>query len=163
MTKTYLTSCRLLATFITLACAVALTNTATAQVVSPNGKVEWREKGKGFAVVYHNGGNEQEALEIANVGMLMKDGGGRELALKAKMPVEAIKDSYTMIGGKRYECSNEANELTYLYIDNIGRQQSLTVRAYNDGVAFRYVFDGLQHTRITEELTTYRIPEGTKR
>ena len=163
MTKSYLTGRRLLATFITLACAVAVTNIATAQVMSPNGKVEWKEKGKGFAIVYHNGGNEQEVLEIANVGMLMKDGGGRELALKAKMPVEAIKDSYTMIGGKRYECSNEANELTYLYIDNIGRQQSLTVRAYNDGVAFRYVFDGLQHTRITEELTTYRIAEGTKR
>ena len=85
MTKTYLTGCRLLATFITLACAVALTNTATAQVVSPNGKVEWREKGKGFAVVYHNGGNEQEVLEIANVGMLMKDGGGRELALNPNL------------------------------------------------------------------------------
>ena len=42
---------RLLATFITLACAVAVENTAAAQVVSPNGKVEWREKGKGFAIV----------------------------------------------------------------------------------------------------------------
>ena len=163
MTKTYLTGRRLLATFITMACAVAVTNIATAQVMSPNGKVEWKEKGKGFAIVYHNGGNEQEVLEIDNVGMLMKDGGGKELTLKAKMPVEAIKDSYTMIGGKRHECSNEANEVTYLYIDNIGRQQSLTVRAYNDGVAFRYEFNGLQHTRITEELTTYRITESTKR
>ena len=90
MTKTYLTGRRLLATFITLACAVAVTNIATAQVMSPNGKVEWKEKGKGFAIVYHNGGNEQEVLEIDNVGMLMKDGGGKELTLKAKMPVEAI-------------------------------------------------------------------------
>src|SRR5574344_805877 len=136
---------RLLATFITLACAVAVENTAAAQVVSPNGKVEWREKGKGFAIVYHNGGNEQEVLEIANVGMLMKDGGGKELTLKTKMPAKAIKDSYTMIGGKRHECSNEANEVTYFYIDNIGRQQQLIVRAYNDGVAFRYAFDALQH------------------
>ncbi|MGN1253704.1 MAG: glycoside hydrolase family 97 protein [Prevotella sp.] len=154
---------RLLATFITLACAVAVENTAAAQVVSPNGKVEWREKGKGFAIVHHNNGNEQEVLEIANVGMLMKDGGGKKLTLKAKMPVEAIKDSYTMIGGKRYECSNEANEVTYTYIDDLGRQQLLKVRAYNDGVAFRYMLDGLQHTRATEELTTFRIPESTKR
>ena len=143
--------------------AMAITAIASAQVVSPNGRVEWREKGNGFAVVYHNGGNEQEVMEIANVGMLTKDGGGKELTLKGEKPVKAIKESYTMIGGKRHECSNEANEVTYLYIDNIGRQQRLIVRAYNDGVAFRYAFDGLQHTRPTEELTTYRIAEGTRR
>ena len=136
---------------------------APAQVFSPNGKVEWREKADGYAVVYHDGNSECEVLDITDVGMLMKDGGGKGLKLKAKTPVKAVKDSYTMIGGKRRECSNEANETTYLYIDNIGRQQSLTVRAYNDGVAFHYALDGLQHTRPTEELTTYRIPEGTKR
>ena len=136
---------------------------APAQVFSPNGKVEWREKADGYAVVYHDGNSECEVLDITDVGMLMKDGGGKDLKLKSKMPVKAVKDSYTMIGGKRRECSNEANETIYLYIDNIGRQQSLTVRAYNDGVAFHYALDGLQHTRPTEELTTYRIPEGTKR
>ena len=136
---------------------------APAQVFSPNGKVEWREKADGYAVVYHDGNSECEVLDITDVGMLMKDGGGKDLKLKTKTPVKAVKDSYTMIGGKRCECSNEANETTYLYIDNIGRQQSLTVRAYNDGVAFHYALDGLQHTRPTEELTTYRIPEGTKR
>ena len=136
---------------------------APAQVFSPNGKVEWREKADGYAVVYHDGNSECEVLDITDVGMLMKDGGGKDLKLKTKTPVKAVKDTYTMIGGKRRECSNEANETTYLYIDNIGRQQSLTVRAYNDGVAFHYALDGLQHTRPTEELTTYRIPEGTKR
>ncbi|MDD7104909.1 MAG: glycoside hydrolase family 97 catalytic domain-containing protein, partial [Bacteroidales bacterium] len=136
---------------------------APAQVFSPNGKVEWREKADGYAIVYHDGNSECEVLDITDVGMLMKDGGGKDLKLKSKMPVKAVKDSYTMIGGKRRECSNEANETTYLYIDNIGRQQSLTVRAYNDGVAFHYALDGLQHTRPTEELTTYRLPEGTKR
>lgn len=136
---------------------------APAQVFSPNGKVEWREKADGYAVVYHDGNSESEVLDITDVGMLMKDGGGKDLKLKTKTPVKAVKDTYTMIGGKRRECSNEANETTYLYIDNIGRQQSLTVRAYNDGVAFHYALDGLQHTRPTEELTTYRIPEGTKR
>ena len=75
----YSTGCKLLATFITLVCAVAATNIASAQVISPNGKVEWREKGKGFAVVYHDCANECEVLDITNVGMLMKDGGGKDL------------------------------------------------------------------------------------
>ena len=142
---------------------MTITTIASAQVISPNGKVEWREKDKGFAVVYHDGDNECEVLDITNVGMLTKDGGGKELTLKAKIPVKTIKDSYTMIGGKRHECSNEANEVTYLYIDNIGREQRLIVRAYNDGIAFRYSLDSLQHTRPTEELTTYRITEGRRR
>ena len=149
--------------FISAILAMTITTIASAQVISPNGKVEWREKGKGFAVVYHDGNNECEVLDITNVGMLTKDGGGKDLTLKAKMPVKTIKDSYTMIGGKRHDCSNEANEVTYLYIDNIGREQQLIVRAYNDGIAFRYAFDALQHTRPTEELTTYSIAEGTKR
>ena len=149
--------------YIATILAMGWTLIAPAQVFSPNGKVEWREKADGYAVVYHDGNSECEVLDITDVGMLLKDGGGKDLKLKSKMPVKAVKDSYTMIGGKRRECSNEANETTYLYIDNIGRQQSLTVRAYNDGVAFHYALDGLQHTRPTEELTTYRIPEGTKR
>ena len=149
--------------YIATILAIGWTLIVPAQVFSPNGKVEWREKADGYAVVYHDGNSECEVLDITDVGMLMKDGGGKDLKLKTKTPVKAVKDSYTMIGGKRCECSNEANETTYLYIDNIGRQQSLTVRAYNDGVAFHYALDGLQHTRPTEELTTYRIPEGTKR
>ena len=130
--------------FISAILAMTITTIASAQVISPNGKVEWREKGKGFAVVYHDGNNECEVLDITNVGILTKDGGGKNLTLKAKMPVKTIKDSYTMIGGKRHDCCNKANEVTYLYIDNIGREQQLIVRAYNDGVAFRYVFDALQ-------------------
>ena len=63
--------------FITTILAMAITSIASAQVISPNGKVEWREKGKGFAVVYHDGNNECEVLDITNVGMLMKDGGGK--------------------------------------------------------------------------------------
>ena len=149
--------------FISAILAMTITTIASAQVISPNGKVEWREKGKGFAVVYHDSNNECEVLDITNVGILTKDGGGKDLTLKAKMPVKTIKDSYTMIGGKRHDCSNEANEVTYLYIDNIGREQRLIVRAYNDGIAFRYVFDTLQHTRPTEELTIFRIAEGAKR
>ena len=161
---TYSSGRRLLATFITMVCAVSMASSAAAQIVSPNGKVEWREKGKGFAVVYHNGGNEHEVLEIANVGMIMRDGGGKALSRMTETPtIQQISDSYTMIGGKRHECSNEGNEATYTYIDSIGRKQKLKVRVYNDGVAFRYVLDGLQHTRASEELTTYRVPEGTRR
>lgn len=141
---------------------------ASAQVSSPNGKVIWEElsnEGKinGFAVKYNNGTNATALMKIPSFGLLTKDGGGKELHLVAKTMSSHITDDYTMIGGKRLHCSNEANEVTYQFADNIGRSQKLVVRAYNDGIAFRYILDSLVHTRITEELTSYRIPEGTRR
>ncbi|MGN0280893.1 MAG: hypothetical protein ACI4B3_01150 [Prevotella sp.] len=49
-----------------------------------------------------------------------------------------------------YGCSMMTSGVEILYpvakADNIGRIQNLVVRAYNDGIAFRYVLDGMQHT-----------------
>ena len=49
----------------------------------------------------------------------------------------------------------------------INRQHSreklvLDVRAYNEGIAFRYRFPGGQYLKITDEFTEYTLPEGTK-
>lgn len=155
-------------TTIYLTAAAAFPVIAPAQVSSPNGKVVWDElndEGRisGFAIRYNNGTNATELMRIPSFGLLTKDGGGKELHLVTKTAPSHIADDYAMLGGKRLRCSNEANEATYLFADNIGRPQKLVVRAYNDGIAFRYVLDSLVHTRITEELTSYHIPEGTRR
>lgn len=49
----------------------------------------------------------------------------------------------------------------------INRQNSrdklvLDIRAYNEGIAFRYRFPGGQYLKITDEFTEYTLPEGTK-
>ena len=63
----------------------AVTSTAAiAQTISPNGKVEWREKGNGFSVVYHQDNEEKEVLDIPMFGVTTKDGGGKNLHLKEK-------------------------------------------------------------------------------
>lgn len=38
----------------------------------------------------------------------------------------------------------------------------LIVRAYDEGVAFRYAFPGVEYLNITREHTTFHMPEGTK-
>lgn len=38
----------------------------------------------------------------------------------------------------------------------------LDVRAYNEGIAFRYRFPGGQYLKITDEFTEYTLPEGAK-
>ena len=68
-----------------------------------------------------------------------------------------------MLMGKKSECKNEANEIVYTFEDDLQRPLRMVVRLYNDGVAFRYELEGLQHTSIKQDLTTYHISEGTHR
>jgi len=70
-----------------------------------------------------------------------------------------IHESYTMLAGKRLECSNDANE----YVSQLSEHIRMVLRLYNDGVAFRYEFSGLEDAALPRELTAWRIPEGTKR
>lgn len=74
------------------------------------------------------------------------------------------KDDYMMITGKRSHCINTANERTFRFENDEKQVIEVTFRVYNDGVAFQYRIKGAAQTEnVTNELTTYSIPEGTKR
>jgi hypothetical protein len=51
-----------------------------------------------------------------------------------------INDQYTLLAGKRRENTAEANELALLFENETGARLRLDLRAYDEGVAFRYVF-----------------------
>ncbi|MDR2041717.1 MAG: glycoside hydrolase family 97 protein [Tannerella sp.] len=53
-------------------------------------------------------------------------------------------------------------EITLTNPDNPRRHLYLIVRAYNEGIAFRYFFPGNEYLHITREYTQYTLPEGTK-
>ena len=65
-----------------------------------------------------------------------------------------ITADYQMLAGKKSRCTNEANEY---------RSGALALRIYNDGIALRYEYQGLNDTAIPEEHTAYIIPEGMLR
>jgi alpha-glucosidase len=44
---------------------------------------------------------------------------------------------------------------------NRGKRLQIIVRAYNEGIAFRYHFAGNEYLHITQEFTQYAMPEGT--
>ena len=113
---------------------------AVAKVASPNGKLTAVTNGTTLTINYQR----QQVLEIADV-------------LTAGQPltfVRKVNDDYQMLAGKRLHCVNQANEY---------RSGHLVLRMYNDGVAFRYEYTGLQNQKHPEEQTAYIIPEGTKR
>jgi hypothetical protein len=108
----------------------------TPKVASPDGRITLIP-GDGSCLVNFQG---QKVLEI-NLPVTAD-------AFKGVKP-KRVKADYTMLSGKRLHCTNEANEY---------RLDSLVLRVYKDGVAFRY-------TEPVEgaEPSAYVIPEGTKR
>ena len=113
----------------------SLTMTATAQrLTSPNGKLTVEAKDGQWVIGYQ--GQQVLTMKVAEAATPLK-------GLKAKK----VKADYTMIEGKRSHCTNEANEY---------RVGQMTLRLYNDGLAYRY-------EQPVKEQAAYVIPEGTKR
>ena len=113
----------------------SLTMTATAQrLTSPNGKLTVEAKDGQWTIGYQ--GQQVLTMKAAEAATPLK-------GLKAKK----VKADYTMVEGKRSHCTNEANEY---------RVGQMTLRLYNDGLAYRY-------EQPVKEQAAYVIPEGTKR
>lgn len=75
-----------------------------------------------------------------------------------------IEEAYEAIHGKRSHRSNAANEVVAYLENENGTKMNLIIRAYNDGVAFRYEFpEKGESVKVTDELTSYTIPDSTKR
>lgn len=83
--------------------------------------------------------------------------------VKAAKPT-LINEQYTAIHGKRSRNSNSASEMV-INFENPGKaKMNLVIRAYNDGVTFRYEFPEKEGTFVVkDELTAYSVPDSTKR
>lgn len=113
----------------------SLAMTVIAQrLTSPNGKLSVELNGGQWLIGY--GG--QQVLTVKDA----------EAVASGKMVRhKKVKADYTMLSGKRSHCTNEANEY---------RLGPVTLRLYNDGLAYRY-------EQPVREQAAYVIPEGMKR
>jgi hypothetical protein len=142
-------------------------------VTSPNQKVgivlynqqnsdagEWYLK-----VSYTNEGKTIEAIPRINLGLSRSDQDFyKQLTfLKASKP-GVVNDQYTVLHGKKSQCSNSANEVVVAFENPSKAKLNLIIRAYNDGIAFRYEFPEKEGSFvIKDELTAYSVPDSTKR
>ena len=76
-----------------------------------------------------------------------------------------ITTDYTAVHGKRKHCTNKANEVTVSFENPDRKNMDVTVRAYNDGICFRYEFadTSSQPLTVSDELTAYEIDASTDR
>lgn len=64
-----------------------------------------------------------------------------------------------MIIGKRRFNSNQANKFTLSFTNQNNKPAEIVVRAYNDGVAFRYFFPSIKSaTTVSNDITSFNIP-----
>lgn len=129
-------------------CCASLSALA-AKTTSPNGKLELKEKGEGWTVIY----NGKPLMELPAIGL---DGMNVSGPLRSNGRVKA---DYQMLSGKRLHCTNKANE----YVAPLGDKTRVVVRLYNDGMAFRYEQTGGNKGPLPKEKTAYHINEGTRR
>ncbi len=143
------------------------------KVQSPNAKINVAifceqngDTGNWYLQVnYSDNGKVSEVIPMIDLGISRSDQDfSKNLKfLKAGKPV-LITEQYNSLHGKKSQCSNSANE-TAVSFENPGKaQMNIIIRAYNDGVAFRYEFSGKEGSFIIkDELTSYNIPSDTKR
>jgi alpha-glucosidase len=142
-------------------------------LVSPNQKVnialynqqntdvgEWY-----LSVSYKTEAKASEVIPQINLGLSRSDQDfSKELKfLKSGKPL-LVNEQYTALHGKRAQCSNSANEVVVSFENPTKAKLNLIIRAYNDGVAFRYEFPEKEGSFVVkDEFTSYSIPETTKR
>ncbi|MEO0734939.1 MAG: glycoside hydrolase family 97 N-terminal domain-containing protein, partial [Bacteroidota bacterium] len=85
-----------------------------------------------------------------------------DLQLRSTSPVKLVQDEYTLFSGKQTSVKESGNERIFTLINPADEQLLVEVRAYDNGIAFRYRLitpDSIQR-RLTAELTTFNLPAG---
>ncbi len=112
--------------------------------------------------VYHKG---ERVLPRVRLGMetnCRKYAGN--LKLKNVSEEKPVTDDYRMLAGKRSHCVNHGTERVYSFENEDGDILDVTVRAYDDGVAFKYGVKRVsQEEFVADEHTEYDVPRGAKR
>lgn len=142
-------------------------------LVSPNKAIHVVLKGEQnnnpgswyLQVNYNSKNKVSEIIPKINLGISRNDQDfSAQLKLVKVGKPTLINEEYNALHGKRSKCTNSANEIV-LYFENPSKAKlNLILRAYNDGVAFRYELpEKSGEFTIKDELTSYSIPEKTNR
>lgn len=152
-----------------LACSGGQTS-GSWQVSSPNGLIKMeldlakpgdtQETSLTFRVLYIDNGENVELVRPSPIGLVREDEKfDRNLRFLGSSS-ELIDETYTLLHGKQLQNHNHANQITLNFENDRGAKLDLILRAYDDGVAFRYRFPEQENDVVTmaAELTGFNMP-----
>ncbi|MBN2708147.1 MAG: glycoside hydrolase family 97 catalytic domain-containing protein [Calditrichaceae bacterium] len=125
-----------------------------------------RDSGEWYLKLYYKGnGSYCEVIPEIKLGLSRSDQTfSKDLKFIHATNTVLIEEKYSAIHGKRKECKNSANEVVVTFENPEKVKLNIIIRVYNDGAAFRYEFPEKRGSYVMkDELTSYKIPEGTKR
>ncbi|MFA9390377.1 MAG: glycoside hydrolase family 97 catalytic domain-containing protein [Prolixibacteraceae bacterium] len=142
-------------------------------IVSPNQKISIgvfnktnADIGEWFLKVdYSNNGKTCQAIPQIDLGLSRSDQDFlKEMKLIKAGKSTTITEDYTVLHGKKSKCSNSANEVVLYFENPVKSKVNVIIRAYNDGLTFRYEFPEKEGSFIVkDEFTSYLIPDSTTR
>lgn len=138
---------------------------------SPNGKIKVNlnstaEKSWFLSVDYSDGKHFCNLFPSIRLGLKRSDADfNSSLETVATTDVVTKHEDYTTLHGKKSRCVNDGNERSVTFRNPYGNEITVVVRAYNDGIAFRYEFQKgkVQTVVMQDEYTTYEIPVSAER
>lgn len=115
-------------------------------------------------VKFNNNGKITETISKIDLGLIFSEGNsfGEMKLLKTSKPF-LIKENYSMPHGKSSQRQNAANEVVFTFENKEKKKLNLILRAYNDGIAFRYSLSGKGNYTVLDELTSYTVGNETAR
>lgn len=136
-------------------------------ISSPDGKISssirLNESGQlSYQVFMSDGAIKTEVIEPSPLGIVRADQAFDSLKFISVTDVKAIDQIYHLSAGKKIENRNHYSEFTLDFENRQGAKLDVVFRAYNDGIAFKYVFpekDEKEYT-VVNELTGFNLPEG---
>jgi alpha-glucosidase len=144
---------------------------ATAAITSPNGQITLRlfagdgSGGTDNALRYTVDFRGKPLFVASKLGLdLVGQPSMGPGMRKTGEQVESADDTYTIPVGKTREVHDHYNGVRANFEDATGRKMSIEVRAFDDGVAFRYLVPkqpAIGQTRIAHELTEFTFAKDT--
>lgn len=134
------------------------------QVTSPDGKVCISvQQADRLTYTVHYG--DKVAIQPSRLGVILdsKELGNNVQCVSASQ-TKTLNEAYEVKTGKQRKRVNHCNEQTLTFQGEGNTSFTIALRAYNDGVAFRYGFtrqDSNKH-RINRELTEFDVPTTGK-
>ena len=151
-----------------LLCFLVLNSMFSQTVFSPSGEIhlEFKLSAKGvptYSVTYK--GNK--TIQESKLGIVLKN----DTPLTQQFQVVEVQtlpysEKWTPVLGEKKSILNEYNEMV-VELEQITTERKLNLyfRAYNEGIAFRYVFpeqSNLEHFIIKDEITEFNLTENYK-
>lgn len=118
------------------------------------------EEGEGHYFVLED---DKVVVDDSQLGIVTDAGDFTEgLAFKDQSEVTAVTDEYDLVGAKVSHVKEEGREMTLSFTKD-GAEFDVTVRMYDDGMAFRYGVESEDggELSVSSEATTLTVPAGS--